>query len=144
MTYSNTTWLEPLQILLIEGSSSDVFLTTEALKLSGMNFDVHVAHNRSEVTSFLRSTGDMTQPPPDVILFGLNPFMDETKRLLAELKSDQQLMFVPLILLAGSPAECDFLRSAALPADAYLTRPLDTGEFTVCVDALTRVRAAQA
>lgn len=129
--------LKPLTVLLVDASPSDVHLTIDTLKSVGLGIGVDVVDSRAEVVGYLRTH----QAMPDVILFGLNPFVVDNQQLLRELKSQRSSASIPLIVLSGSPAELEYLRSAGLGVDGFLHKPLNGEEFLSTIqDLLTPTR----
>ena len=80
--------------------------------------------------AFLRREGEYADVPrPDVILLDLNlPRMDG-REVLAEVKSDPDLMDIPVVVLTTSSAEQDIVRSYKLHANCYITKPVDLEQF---------------
>jgi CheY-like chemotaxis protein len=119
-----------IEVLLVEDDPGDVLMTREA-------FEDHKVANRLWVVSdgvsameFLRKQGDhQDAPTPDLVLLDLNlPRMDG-REVLAAVKGDQDLRHIPVVVLTTSEAEEDVLRSYALHANAYVTKPVDFERF---------------
>jgi two-component system, chemotaxis family, response regulator Rcp1 len=118
----------PIQILRVENNLHDVRLTIEALRQSKVRNSLYVARPRDQALAFLHRDGTSpTQPRPDVILLDL-PHKDG-RELASEIKSDPGLGSIPVVMLTTSSAEQDELRSYNLPADCYITRPMDLEQF---------------
>ena len=83
-----------------------------------------------EALALLRRAGDHADTPtPDLILLDLNlPRMDG-REVLAEIKADEDLRQIPVVVLTTSKAEEDVLRSYKLHANAYVTKPVDFERF---------------
>ncbi|AEG44040.1 response regulator [Isoptericola variabilis] len=119
-----------IEVLLVEDDPGDVLMTREA-------FAEHKVANRLSVVSdgvsamqFLRKEGEHADAPtPDLILLDLNlPRMDG-REVLAAVKEDPELKQIPVVVLTTSEAEEDVLRSYALHANAYVTKPVDFDRF---------------
>lgn len=119
-----------IEVLLVEDDPGDVLMTREA-------FAEHKVANRLSVVSdgvsalaFLRKEGEHAgAPTPDLILLDLNlPRMDG-REVLAAVKADPELKQIPVVVLTTSEAEEDVLRSYALHANAYVTKPVDFDRF---------------
>jgi two-component system, chemotaxis family, response regulator Rcp1 len=119
-----------VEILLVEDNPSDVVLTRIAMKQCKIANQMHVAGDGVEALAFLRREGKHAGAPrPDLILLDLNlPRMDG-RQLLAAVKQDDSLRSIPIVVLTSSDAERDVMKSYALHANAYVTKPLDMGEF---------------
>ena len=87
--------------------------------------------------AFLRREGRFASAPrPDLVLLDLNlPGMDG-RELLAHIKEDDQLRHIPVVVVTGSRAEEDVVRSYRLHANAYVTKPIDTKEFLEAVNSI--------
>ena len=120
---------KPLAILLIEDSPSDVYLTTDAIENSGVDCRVDVVQGREQALSYVRGLNGNGQSDHDVVLFGLNPFKNESREILAEYRLQFQSTSVPLIVLGASPVEKEILKSSAIEADGLLLKPIGADDF---------------
>lgn len=126
--------MEPIQILLVEDNPGDVRLTREALKESKMHNTLHVASDGVEALRFLRGEGEYKgSPRPDIILLDLNLPRKDGREVLAEIKADESLRRIPVVILTTSDDEHDILRSYDLHANCYITKPLDLRQFATIV-----------
>jgi two-component system, chemotaxis family, response regulator Rcp1 len=125
---------QPIQILLVEDQPADVRLTKEILADGKVANDVHVATDGEQAMAFLRREGEFAGSPlPDLVLLDLNlPRMDG-REVLAEIKSDPELLRTPVIVLTTSSAERDVLDAYEHRANAYVTKPIDLDEFVSAV-----------
>jgi CheY-like chemotaxis protein len=135
----------PIEVLLVEDSLGDIRLTQEAFREASDVIRLHVALDGVEAMQFLRREGPHAHAPrPDLILLDLNlPRMDG-REVLALVKSDDDLMTIPTIILTTSEAEADIQKSYQLQANCYLTKPvqLDAFESMVkCVNDFWLIRA---
>jgi two-component system, chemotaxis family, response regulator Rcp1 len=131
--------LRQLEILLVEDSPSDVFLTREALKESGEPTRLHVANDGIEALAFLRREDPHGGAPrPDLLLLDLNMPRKDGRELLAEMKRDLRLKTIPVIVLTSSSARADVSRAYQLRANCYLAKPIDFGEFKELIVLLVR------
>jgi chemotaxis family two-component system response regulator Rcp1 len=126
--------MQPIQILLVEDNPGDVRLTREALKDSKMHNTLHVASDGVEALRFLRGEGEYEgSPRPDIILLDLNLPRKDGREVLAEIKADESLRRIPVVILTTSDDEHDILRSYDLHANCYITKPLDLRQFATIV-----------
>jgi two-component system, chemotaxis family, response regulator Rcp1 len=119
-----------IDILLVEDSPADVRLTREALKEAKVLNHLHVARDGVAALAFLRKQGDYAgSPRPDLILLDLNLPKKDGREVLAEIKQDEGLRLIPVVVLTTSSAEEDIVRSYGLHANAYVTKPVDLAQF---------------
>ncbi len=86
---------------------------------------------------FLRRQGPYRDAPrPDLILLDLNLPRKDGREVLEELKEDPQLKQIPVVVLTTSRAEQDVLRSYALHANCYITKPVDFAQFMEVVKSI--------
>jgi chemotaxis family two-component system response regulator Rcp1 len=120
----------PVDILLVEDNPGDVRLTLEALRDSKMSNNMNVVEDGAEAMAFLRQEGEYANAPrPDVILLDLNLPKKDGREVLAEIKTDENLRCIPVVVLTTSQAEEDILRTYNLQANCYVTKPLDLDQF---------------
>lgn len=124
----------PVQILLVDDSAGDVSLTREALYTARVANQLHVVEDGEQAMEFMRRRGrHASAPVPDLVLLDLNlPRMDG-REVLRELKGDDDLRHVPVIVLTTSADERDVLSSYRLHANAYVTKPVEFGEFLLAL-----------
>lgn len=121
---------QPITILLVEDNPGDVRLTMEALSDAKIVNCIHVAEDGVEAMAFLRREGKYSfAPRPDVILLDLNLPKKNGQEVLAEIKSDENLKRIPVIVLTSSRAEQDIWKSYGLHANSYITKPVDLDQF---------------
>jgi chemotaxis family two-component system response regulator Rcp1 len=125
---------KPIDILLIEDNPGDVRLTMEVFREGKVFNNLHVVSDGEEAADFLRRKGAFADSPrPDLILLDLNLPKKDGRTLLAEIKSDQDLKRIPVVVLTTSKAEQDILRSYDLHANCYITKPVELEEFITIV-----------
>ncbi len=119
-----------IDVLLVEDDPGDVLMTKEAFADNKIRNSLHVVSNGVDALAFLRGKDKYAgAPTPDLILLDLNlPRMDG-RQVLAEIKSDEALRSIPVVVLTTSEAEEDILRSYRLHANAYVTKPVDFEQF---------------
>ncbi len=126
-----------VEILLVEDNPGDVRLAVEALKEGNVRSSLSVAQDGVEALRFLRREGPYAaSPKPDVILLDLNLPKKGGREVLAEIKADEALRRIPVIVLTTSNAEEDILRSYDLHANCYITKPVDMDHFITVVKSI--------
>jgi chemotaxis family two-component system response regulator Rcp1 len=127
----------PIEILLVEDSPGDVRLTQEVFKASKIRNRLHITRDGEEAMSFLRNGSSGTDAVrPDLILLDLNLPKKDGREVLAEIKADEDLRQIPVIVLTVSSAEEDILRSYNLHANCYLTKPIEFARFVKLVQSI--------
>ncbi|MFO8017763.1 MAG: response regulator [Promethearchaeia archaeon] len=125
---------KPVEILLVEDNPGDVRLTKEALKESKIINNLHVVENGIEAMSFLKQEGDYKDmPEPDLILLDLNLPKKDGREVLADIKEDERLKRIPVVILTTSSADEDILHTYNLHANCFITKPVDMNQFTKVV-----------
>jgi two-component system, chemotaxis family, response regulator Rcp1 len=120
----------PIEILLVEDNPGDVRLTIEAMREGRVCNRISVAQDGIEALQFLRREGPYWDAPrPDLILLDLNMPRKDGREVLAEIKEDQDLKRIPVVILTTSEAEQDIVRTYDLHANCYVTKPVDLGQF---------------
>ena len=127
----------PIEILLVEDNPGDVRLTKEALKEGKVYSNLHTVKDGVEAMEFLRRQGKFAAVPrPDIILLDLNLPRKDGREVLEEIKSDNSLKRIPVVVLTTSKAEEDVLRTYNLHANCYVTKPVDLEKFIVVVKSI--------
>jgi CheY-like chemotaxis protein len=126
----NTTEGRPIEILLVEDSPSDTDLTLEALKDFKVRNHVSVVEDGVLALQFLRRQGPYAEAPrPDLIMLDLNLPRKDGREVLAEIKEDDNLRLIPIVVLTTSRADQDILRAYQLNANCFITKPVDFNQF---------------
>lgn len=134
---ANNNFVNPIEILLIEDSPADVRLTREALKEEKMHMNLHVAGDGVEAMQFLRREGKFAEAVrPDLILLDLNLPKKDGREVLKEVKADESLKRIPVVILTMSKAEEDVLKTYNLHANCFITKPLDLNQFSKVVKSI--------
>lgn len=120
----------PVEILLVEDNPGDVRLTREAMREATIRNNLHVATDGVEAMEYLRGAAGEGGPPlPDLVLLDLNLPRKGGREVLEEIKADDALRHIPVIILTTSQAEQDVLESYRLCANAFVTKPVDLDAF---------------
>jgi CheY-like chemotaxis protein len=123
-----------LSVLLVEDDPGDVLLVKEALAGRKAVGDLAVVGDGVQALAFVRAEGDYADAPrPDLVLLDLNLPRKNGREVLAEIKGDDSLATIPVVVLTTSEADEDILRSYQLHANAYVTKPVDLDGFIAAV-----------
>ncbi len=127
----------PVEILLVEDNPGDERLTREALKEGKVYNTLHWVKDGVEAMAFLRKEGKYgSAPRPDIVLLDLNLPRKDGREVLEEIKTDEDLKRIPVVVLTTSKAEEDVLRTYNLHANCYVTKPVDLEKFIVVVKSI--------
>ena len=127
----------PVEILLIEDNPADVRLTEENFEESKICNNLHVVVDGVEAMAFLRREGNYVNAVrPDLILLDLNLPKKNGHEVLMEIKADNELKSIPVVILTVSKADEDILNAYNLHANCYITKPLDLEQFTKVVKSI--------
>jgi chemotaxis family two-component system response regulator Rcp1 len=120
----------PVNILLIEDNPGDVRLTQEAFKEGRLPINLQVVMDGVEAIKFLRKeTPYENMVIPDLILLDLNLPKRDGREVLQEIKTDNLLKRIPVVVLTTSNAEQDILKSYNLHVNCYINKPVDFDKF---------------
>jgi two-component system response regulator len=125
---------KPITILMAEDNATDIMLTKEALAHAKVSNTLHVVEDGIEAMEFLHRRGKYAKMPrPDLILLDLNMPRKNGQEVLAEIKADDQLKHIPVVVLTTSKAEEDVLKAYGLFANCYVIKPVDFDVFAEVV-----------
>jgi two-component system, chemotaxis family, response regulator Rcp1 len=120
----------PIEILLVEDNLGDARLTQETLREAKVRNRLSHVRDGVEALAFLRREGAHADAPrPDLILLDLNLPRKDGREVLAEIKQDERLRRIPVVVLTVSQADEDILRVYNLNANCYITKPVDLEQF---------------
>lgn len=129
--------LKAVEILLVEDNPGDVRLTTEVLKDAKICNNISVVGDGELALDFLYKRGAYSSAVrPDLILLDLNLPKKDGREVLQQIKDDENLKQIPVVVLTTSNAEQDILKSYALHANCYITKPVDLEQFTKVVSTI--------
>jgi two-component system, chemotaxis family, response regulator Rcp1 len=124
-------------ILLVEDNPGDARLMQEAFRACNGSIRLQVASDGLEAMAFLRQEGpDVDSLLPDLILLDLNMPRMNGLQVLAEVKADEALRSIPVVVLTTSEAEADVAASYDLQVNCYLIKPADLDEFEGLVNGI--------
>jgi len=122
--------MKPVEILLVENNPGDIRLTKEAHKEGKVLNKLHVVMDGVEALAFLRREGKYSDAVrPDLILLDLNMPKKNGREVLAEIKEDEDLRRIPVVVLTVSSDEEDILNAYNSHANCYITKPVDLDQF---------------
>ena len=120
-------------ILLIEDNLADARLVSEALRETGGGTQLLHVPDGVEGLAFLRGDGEHGAARPDLILLDLNLPRKSGREVLAEIKADDTLKRIPVVVLTSSQSDEDVLSVYALNANCYVPKPVDLDQFLAAI-----------
>jgi CheY-like chemotaxis protein len=128
---------EMVNVLLVEDDPGDALIVREAFDHYKIRNTLHVVTDGEQALRFVRQAGEFADAPrPGLIMLDLNLPRRDGLEVLAELKADPGLRVIPVVILTTSRSEEDVLRSYALHANAYVSKPV---EFERFMDAVRQI-----
>lgn len=126
-----------VNILLVEDNSADARLIGEVFKDTNVENKIHIVKDGIEAMDFLNKKNSYSNvPKPDIILLDLNLPRKDGREVLEEVKSDEGLKSIPVIILTTSCAEEDLIRTYRNYANCYITKPVDFNELLNVITAI--------
>lgn len=134
---SEKEFIKSIEVLLIEDSRADVRLTREALYASKIKIDLDVVHDGVEALEFLKNKGEYKDAiRPDLILLDLNLPKKDGCEVLKEIKEDEDLRRIPVVILTVSKDEVDIIKTYDLGANCYITKPVNLDQFIAVIKSI--------
>ncbi|MEF2143830.1 MAG: response regulator [Desulfovibrionaceae bacterium] len=132
-----STQANPIVILLVEDNEGDARLAREAMRDSKIRNTLHHVRDGEEAMAFMRREGKFADAPrPDLVLLDLNLPRKDGREVLAEIKADESLKRVPVVILTVSSDEEDIFKAYGLHANCFITKPLDFHQFVKVVKSI--------
>ena len=128
---------KPVEILLVEDNEGDIGLVEEVFEDAKIRNVLHVAEDGEEAMLFLNKESPYKYAPtPDIILLDLNLPKKDGREVLEEIKTDENLKRIPVVILTTSKAEEDIIKSYELHANSYITKPVDFDQFITVIKSI--------
>lgn len=129
--------MKPIEILLVEDNPGDAELAREALNDSKLANSLAIVEDGEEAMAYLLQQGKYKEAiRPDLILLDLNLPKKDGREVLAEIKINDELKRIPVVVLTTSRAEEDVLKAYNLHANCYITKPIDFQQFIKVVKSI--------
>ena len=126
-----------IDILIVEDNSGDARLMTEVLKDNRISNNLYVVKDGVEAMNFLYKKAPFSEVPyPDLIILDLNLPKKDGREVLAEIKSDNDLKKIPVVIMTSSQSQEDILKTYNLHANCYITKPIDLNQFMKVVKSI--------
>lgn len=121
---------DTIDILIVEDNPGDARLIREVLNDNKIFNSLYLVNDGVEAMNFLKNEGKYEGVPrPDLIILDLNLPKKDGREVLAEIKTNENLRHIPVVIMTISQAEEDILKSYKLHANCYITKSIDLNEF---------------
>ncbi len=129
--------VKPLEILLVEDDDADVILTKKSLEHNRILVRINVVPDGTNALKYLKKSGEYAHVrKPDLIVLDLNLPGKNGIEILKEIKADNDLRHIPVVILTTSAAEEDVVNSYNLGVNCYITKPMDLDQFKNVVQSI--------
>jgi CheY-like chemotaxis protein len=119
-----------VDILVVEDNAGDARLIREVLNEDRLYSNLTIVKDGVEALDYLHNRGNYKNvPKPDLIILDLNLPRKDGREVLSEIKSDEELKHIPIVIMTISQAEEDILKSYNLHANCFITKPIDLNQF---------------
>ena len=126
-----------IEILLVEDNEGDVFLTRKAFEKAKISNTISVAIDGEIALKKLRREDEFADYTlPDIVVLDINLPKKDGMQVLTEMKQDENLRRIPVVILTSSQAEQDVLKTYDLHASGYVVKPLNFEKFVEVVAAV--------
>jgi len=123
-----------MKILLVEDNPGDLRLMSEAFRESGFSPELFSVKDGLEALAFLRRQSPFDNAvKPDLMILDLNLPRKNGKEILEDIKNDDNLKLIPVIVLTSSNDDSDIMNCYNLHANCYITKPSDLDKFSQIV-----------
>lgn len=137
MTRAAAGTARPIEILLVEDSPADAYMTREVFREARLWTHLTVVEDGQEAVAYLRRSGEHEGAVrPDLILLDLNLPKRSGREVLSDIKQDPNLRAIPVVILTTSQDESDVVASYEGHANAYISKPIQVDAFMRTVAAL--------
>ena len=127
------------RILMVEDDAKDVELTLTALEEYNLANEVVVTHDGEQALDYLYCRGEYktrSRDNPAVMLLDLKLPKVDGLEVLKQIKADERLRIIPVVVLTSSKEEKDMVASYQLGVNAYVVKPVDFHEFANAIKEL--------
>lgn len=128
---------DKLEILLVEDNPGDIRLIVETLKEGRKDYNINVVKDGEEAVNYLlKRDNHKSATTPDIILLDLKLPRKDGIEVLKEIKGDESLKSIPVIVLTSSNADDDIANAYKNHANCYITKPIDLDKFVVTIQSI--------
>src|SRR5436190_23014782 len=120
----------PMEILLVEDNRMDAHFAIHALEKANFKHRCTLVVNGEEALEYLQRRGIFARAPkPDLILLDLGLPKKDGREVLSEIRADEELREIPVVVMTGSSDEADIAHTQMLAVESYLVKPVNLNNF---------------
>ena len=135
----SSSWRRRAHILLVEDSPTDAMMMQEILSHAHFQNTLHLTEDGLQALEFLRKEGAYSAAPrPDLILLDLQLPRKSGQEVLAEIKADEKLRSIPVVVLSSSREDRDISDAYQSFANCYVAKPVDYQDYVAAVQLIER------
>ncbi len=129
--------ISPVEILLVEDDPGDIELIQETIKSAKIKIKLQIVNNGADAISYLKKEDSYSDKnEPGLVILDLNLPLKSGMDVLDEIKSNEELKHIPIIVMSTSDQESDVIKSYKLGANSYVTKPMGIDEFSHIVSTI--------
>ena len=117
-------------VLLADDDEGDRELISRAFQTCGLACDLRIAVDGGQALDYLRRNGPFASAPrPDLVLLDLNMPRVSGHEVLAQVRADEKLRVIPIVVLTTSEHDQDVIASYNLGCNGYIKKPVEANQF---------------
>jgi two-component system, chemotaxis family, response regulator Rcp1 len=129
--------INPVNVLLIDNCADDIAIIQDAFNKSEKISELNIIANPEEARKFLHKEDDYCDVmTPQIIILEINILKNTDNALLREIKNDDRIKNIPVLIIAASENEEDILNTYDLYANCFIAKPVNSSEFAHTLDVL--------
>lgn len=124
--------LMPVHILLAEDTPTDAEMTMRALKKVGLINNITWVTDGQQALDYIARQGEFSgrvEGDPTLIMLDLKMPKVNGMEVLKQIKSDERMKIIPVIMLTSSAEEPDIVRCYEMGVNSYLVKPVESDKF---------------
>jgi two-component system, chemotaxis family, response regulator Rcp1 len=127
--------VRPIELFLVEDNPGDIRLAKEMFKQANLRLNLTVAEDGVQAMEHLRKVcRDPQQPRPELIILDLNLPRKDGREVLADIKANEELKRIPVIVLTSSTSADDVSDAYGGHANCYIAKPVELDEFARIIE----------